>query len=59
MCFSQWLLWMERKDANMTSSWESWWIDEHSHLGTKSWAKKLCILTPMVRAARPPFMAIF
>ncbi|KAL3931325.1 MAG: hypothetical protein SGPRY_001173 [Prymnesium sp.] len=47
--FTQWLLWMERKDANMTSSWESWWIDEHSHLGTKSWAKKLCILTPMLR----------
>jgi len=46
---AQWLLWMERKDANMVSSWESWWLDEHSYLATKSWAKKLSILVPMFR----------
>jgi len=45
----QWLLWMERKDANMELSWDSWWADEHTYLATHSWAKKLSILVPLPR----------
>lgn len=48
---TQWLLWMERKDASMVASWESWWLDEHSFLETKSWVKKVSILVPMFRYA--------
>ena len=45
----QWWLWMERKDASILSSWESWWLDEHSYVTTNSYAKKISILVPMPR----------
>lgn len=46
-----WILWMRRKDASQTTSWEAWYDEEHSYLTTGSWLKKLHILSPGVRYA--------
>jgi len=46
-----WWRWMERKDSTALSSWESWWLEEHSYLQTSAWPKKLFILLPAVRYA--------
>uniref|UniRef100_A0A7S0NMX1 1,3-beta-glucan synthase n=1 Tax=Calcidiscus leptoporus TaxID=127549 RepID=A0A7S0NMX1_9EUKA len=49
--YKSWSEWMERKDTTALSSWESWWLEEHSFLNTSSWAKKLLILLPAPRYA--------
>mmetsp|Transcript_21477 Transcript_21477/g.35435 ORF Transcript_21477/g.35435 Transcript_21477/m.35435 type:complete len:1570 (+) Transcript_21477:3-4712(+) len=46
-----WWNWMKRKDAAALSSWESWWIEEHSYVYTGSWVKKMFILLPAIRYA--------
>ena len=46
-----WLRWMQRKDAAITSSWETWWHEEHEYLATRSWVKKMHILLPAGRYA--------
>lgn len=46
-----WLRWMQRKDAAITSSWETWWHEEHEYLATASWVKKMHIFLPAIRYA--------
>jgi len=46
-----WLLWMRRKDASQTTSWEAWYEEEHTYLQTGSWLKRLHVLSPGVRYA--------
>jgi len=47
----KWLAWMQRKDAAALSSWESWWLEEHSYLATRAWPKKMFVLLPSIRYA--------